>query len=106
MTLRDWGNLALHFTVAAALAALILFNHWFIVLATFIYTWLREQAQHRWVLTLVEAHYTEDRADRLYRVRKSTFFGWMSWWRMFEVAQWTVGSAMACLAYELWSRRG
>ena len=100
MTKRDWIYFALHMVVAAALAVLILFNHWFIVLATFIYAWLREQAQHRWIL--VENIRLTDDGGRLYRREKSTFFGWMSWWRMFEVAQWTVGAFVACLVYELW----
>ena len=102
MSKRDWLYLALHFTVAAALTALILWWHWFIVLATFIYAWLREQAQHRYDLAQIVGTYPPN----VYAVKKSTFFGWMTWWRMFEVAQWTTGSAVVCLAYELWSRRG
>ena len=51
MKKRETISLALHVTVAAALAALVCWNHWFMVLATFIYAALREQAQHRYILT-------------------------------------------------------
>jgi hypothetical protein len=94
MTKREIGNLALHIGVGAALAALVCWHPAFIILVTFIYAWLREQAQHRWVLT---ADHDKAAADgrTLFRVEKQTFFGWMTGHRIWEVFQWVIGSAVA-----------
>jgi hypothetical protein len=87
---REIGNLALHIGVGAALAALVCWHPAFIILATFIYAWLREQAQHRWV------HIEADGVrETLYLIEKQTFFGWMTWHRIWEVFQWTIGATVA-----------
>jgi hypothetical protein len=89
MKKREIGNLALHIVVGAALAALVCWHPAFIILATFIYAWLREQAQHRWIIRL-SPHY-----PKLYEVEKQTFFGWMTFRRILEVLQWVIGAAVA-----------
>lgn len=93
MKKRDWGNLGLHMGVALALAFAMVWENWLIVPATFIYTWLREQAQHRWILTKAMGG-EEPGSLNLFAVDKQSFFGWMTWHRMFEVFQWTAGSAV------------
>jgi hypothetical protein len=98
MSKRDWKNLGYHIGVALVLAALVLWNHWFMVLATFIYAWLREQGQHRYDLRRANA---DSEFLPYYHVEKSTFFGWMTWHRMFEVLQWTFGAALASLGWQL-----
>lgn len=95
MKARNVGNFFLHLGVAAALTAGVIFNHWFMVLVTFIYTWLREQAQHRWILI---KHFD---GTNIFRVEKQTFFGWMTGHRIWEVFQWTIGSAVICAAWEI-----
>ena len=99
MKKREIGNLFLHIGVGCALAALVLYHRWFLLLVTFIYAWLREQGQHRYKLTLSTRVGHEE--ARLYRVQKSTFLGWMQWDRMFEVFQWVIGAALALLGYEI-----
>jgi hypothetical protein len=92
-------NTFLHITVGAALTALVCWNHWFMVSVTFIYAFLREQAQHRYILDKVDLPNT----PILYRVQRRTFFdfGWMTWHRLWEVFQWTLGAAAVCLGYQL-----
>jgi hypothetical protein len=91
---REAISLTLHITVGAALAALVCWNHWFMVLATFIYAWLREQAQHRWVFV--------DGAWGEWRKRTFFDFGWMTGHRIWEVFQWVIGAAVVCLVWEIW----
>jgi hypothetical protein len=93
MKSRETWNLVAHFTVAYVLAALVCWNFWFVVLATFIYAWLREQGQHRWVILTVDDLVCERKYNTVY---KQTFFGWMTWHRIWEVFQWTFGAATAC----------
>jgi len=97
MKKREVGSLVAHITVGGALAALVCWNHWFIVLDTFIYAFLREQAQHRYILSSLPAGHG-------YTVEKRTFFdfGWVTLHRIWEVMQWVLGAAAACLAFELW----
>ena len=103
MKKREIGNLFLHITVGAALAGLVCWNYWFVILATFIYAWLREQAQHRYILTYTGEQTFE---GRMFFVEKSTFFGWMTWHRIWEVFQWVLGAALALGGYEIWLRLG
>lgn len=96
MSTRETVNFILHVIVGAALAALVCWNSWFIVLATFIYAFLREQAQHRWIIA--ESSFTPSLLSfKLYSVTKRTFFdfSWVTVRRMFEVLQWVVGAAAA-----------
>jgi hypothetical protein len=105
MKKRETIYLFLHIFVGAGLAALVCFNFWFVVLTTFIYTWLREQAQHRWIHTQATPaeHETVEpyMVHKLYTRQKQTFFGWMTWHRMWEVFQWTLGAAVACGIWEI-----
>jgi hypothetical protein len=100
MKKREAWNLVYHTVAGAALAALVAWSIWFMVLATFIYAFLREQAQHRYILT------PEPGLKPLVRAEKRTFFdfGWLGWRQAFEIAQWTVGAALACLAFFIVSR--
>lgn len=96
--MRELGNGIAHFVIGGGLAALVLWNYWFLVPATFVYAWERERGQHRYDL---------ERADSpdiagLYLVHKPGFFGWLTWHRVFEVIQWTAGAAIVCGAYEIW----
>jgi hypothetical protein len=93
---REIGNLALHIGVGAALAVGVMWHPAFIILATFIYAWLREQAQHRWI------HRDYEQVDDVefgtfwtYRIESQTFFGWMTGHRIWEVFQWVIGAAVA-----------
>jgi hypothetical protein len=92
MKKREAVNLALHISVGAALAALVCWNHWFMVSATFIYAFLREQAQHRYILTRNSGW-----AQGVHAVEKRTFFdfGWMTGHRLWEVFQWVIGAVVA-----------
>jgi hypothetical protein len=92
MKKREAVNLALHIGVGAALAALVCWHPAFIILVTFIYAWLREQAQHRWIL---EAYDKDPKSQILYAATKQTFFGWMTGHRIWEVFQWVIGAAVA-----------
>jgi hypothetical protein len=95
MRKREIGNMALHFAIAIALTALVMWHREFIIFVTFIYLWLREQAQHRWIVTFVQHDTSAPPGTGLYHLDKSTFFGWMTWHRIWEVFQWTIGSAIA-----------
>jgi hypothetical protein len=94
---REAVNLTLHITVGAALAALVCWHPAFIILATFIYAWLREQAQHRYILTRSKGW-----AQGVHAVENQTFFGWMTWHRIWEVFQWVIGAAVAVGIMEIW----
>jgi hypothetical protein len=98
---REAVNLTLHITVGAALAAGVCWNHWFMVLATFVYAFLREQAQHR--IEIGEFIYDAAPENRYHRIKKRTFFdfGWLGWKQVWEIGQWTLGAAVACLVWEL-----
>ncbi len=104
MKKRNVVNLVAHIGVGGALAALVLWNRWFLLLATFIYAWLREKGQHRYVLSRDGVHGLDLaflKLHRLYRVEKSTFFGWMTWHSIWEVFQWEIGCAVALTLYEI-----
>jgi hypothetical protein len=97
-------DIFLHITVGAALAALVCWNHWFMVLATFVYASLREQAQHRYILENWSTEEEEsDWGHKVYKIEKRTFFDfrWMTGHRLWEVFQWTLGAAAVCLGYQL-----
>jgi hypothetical protein len=105
MKKREAGNMVLHVVIGGALAALACWNIWGIVFDTLVYAFLREQAQHRYILDLVNFDHTDDgKKDYLvYRVTKRTFFdfGWLGWQQVFEIAQWTAGAAAAVGSYVL-----
>jgi hypothetical protein len=104
MKKREIKNMAYHFFVPVVLIGLIYLNHWFLVLETFLYVWLREQAQHRWIheefATGLGPHVI---GHTVYTIEKQTFFGWMDWHRMGEVLVATAGAIVACLVWELCS---
>jgi hypothetical protein len=97
---REAINTTLHIVVGAALAALVCFNFWFAVLATFIYAFLREQAQHRWILKK-HMQFSMEPDFPVYTRQKQTFFGWITGHRIWEVFQWTLGAGAVCLGYQL-----
>lgn len=101
MKTREIGNAFLHLAVGLLLALAASWNHWMLVPVTFIYAFLREQAQHRYILTLHEPppEYTLG----LWNVQKRTFFdfGWLGKKQAFEIAQWTLGAAIGCGLWEL-----
>jgi hypothetical protein len=98
MKKREITNLILHVCVGYSLALLVCWNSWFIVLATFIYAFLREQAQHRYEITKHQ-QFSMEPDFPVYKVEKQTFFGWITTHRMFEVLQWTAGAALARLLW-------
>jgi len=87
MKAREIGNAFLHFGLGGLIAFGVCWSHWLLIPATFIYAWLREQGQHRYVFGPAG-------------VEKSTFFGWVTWHRMIEVLEWTIGAAVACIVWE------
>jgi hypothetical protein len=103
MKKREALNMVLHIVVGGALAALVIWSYWFLILSTFVYAFLREQAQHRWIIENPDAPIAPIEQVIRWEVRKRTFwdFGWVTSWRMFEVLQWTAGAAAACLGYWL-----
>jgi len=99
-------DIVLHIGVGAVLAALVGWNLWFMVLATFVYAFLREQAQHRYVLIMKEIHIEggeDGHHQRLYEVDKRGFFdfSWLGGRQVWEIAQWTIGSVVACGVWEV-----
>ena len=98
MKKREIGNLALHVTVGGAFAAAVAWAYWCIIPVTFIWAFLREQAQHRYILTD-----TLSGTPRRYLVKKRTFwdFGWLNRHRFGEVCAWTVGSALGLFVFKL-----
>ncbi len=100
-------NSALHILVlGAAFTALPLWNHHWLILTAFIWSALREQAQHRYILTRATAAARVDHAGdlTLYAVDKRTFwdFGWLGWRQVREIAETTGGAALIVLAYDFW----
>lgn len=97
MKKREIGNLALHVVVGGAITALVMYQPLFIILATFIYASLREQAQHRYILTQAP----DSRCAKYFTAEKRTFFdfGWLGKKQVFEIAQWTVGSAVVSIPW-------
>ena len=96
MKRREALNLVLHLGVGGVLAGLVLYHHWFLLLATFVYAALREQAQHRLILLPVR------KGSKNYRIEKRTFFdfGWVTWHRIWEVFQFVIGCLVALCVYE------
>jgi hypothetical protein len=94
---REVVNLALHIGVGAALAALVAWHFAWIIFVTFIYAWLREQAQHRYILTRNSGW-----AQGVHAVENQTFFGWMTGHRIWEVAQWVIGAGIVYGILEIW----
>ena len=82
-----------HFFGAVALTAAVLWNYWLLIPVTFVWAWLREQAQHRYIF---------DDSNRI--AGKATFFGWMTWHSMWEAAQWALGAAAVCVAWFFFGR--
>jgi hypothetical protein len=98
MKKREVFSLALHIGVGAALAALVCWHPAFIIPVTFIYAWLREQAQHRYVI----GEPIKGISNLLYTVEKQTFFGWITGHRIWEVFQWVIGAAVVVGIVEIW----
>ena len=86
------------FVLGAGLAVLPLISPWFLVLTAFVWATLREQAQHRMILTRAE-----DLMPVVYRVRKRTFFdfGWLGWKQVREILETTGGAALLVGAFEV-----
>lgn len=98
MKSREIGNLALHVGVGGAITAMVMYQPLFIILATFIYASLREQAQHRLILTRA----TEKGADlSLFTVDKRGFFdfGWLGKKQAFEIVHWVIGAALVSIPW-------
>lgn len=95
MKKREAWNLIYHVLGGGALTALVCWNLWFMVLATFIYAFLREQAQHRW---MIGDSFTFQDGSKMFEIEKRTFsdFGWLGWQQVFEILQWTFGSTVVC----------
>jgi hypothetical protein len=87
------GNFALHFFVPVAMILAVWAYHWYFVLDVAIFAFLREQAQHRYILTRIP-----DERGGGHFVEKRTFFdlGWLGWQQVFEIGQWTLGAIAAC----------
>jgi hypothetical protein len=90
-------DIALHIIGGFLVSAAIMWIHWLAIPALLIMGFLREQAQHRWILTVSEPH---DDGIRLYMVEKQTFFGWITGHRLWEVAQWGIGATIAAVAWQ------
>jgi len=92
---REIGNLFLHLGVGLGLTLAACWSDWMLIPGTFVYAWLREQAQHRYI---IGKPYERLGDSWMQTVQKRTFwdFGWMTWHSMFEVLQWTLGAAVAC----------
>ena len=106
MKARELGNMALHLTVGLTLTLAACWNFWLLVPVTFVYAFLREQAQHRYILGEPYTFHPPvegSTQDRYYRIEKRTFFdfSWMTFHRMWEVMQWTLGSAIGCGIWQL-----
>jgi disulfide bond formation protein DsbB len=101
MRSREIGNIAYHFFGAIALVGAVYISHWFLVLNTFIWASLREQAQHRYILE--DLGHFDGYESRLYAVHKRTFFnfGWLGKKQAWEITQWTLGAIVACLIWEI-----
>jgi len=76
--MKELGNTILHLLGGAALVAAVLWSEWMLIPTTFVWAWLREQAQHR----------------------DDGWFGWQTPHRIWEVAQWTLGSAVMVLLWK------
>ena len=104
MKKREIGNMALHFAVGGLLAAAVAWNHWMMVSATFVYAFLREQAQHRWIIGESRTVHppTENSTQFVFhQIEKQSFFGWITGHRLWEVFQWTLGAVIGCGIAEL-----
>jgi hypothetical protein len=97
MKKRERWNLLLHIAIGGVLAALAMWHPFWIIFDTFIYAFLREQAQHRFI------HGDKLLLDGVpvHTVQKRTFFdfGWLGWKQVFEIGQWTFGSAVVVLPW-------
>lgn len=100
MKKRETINLFLHLGLGLFLTALVLYHRYFLLFDTFIYAWLREQAQHRYI---IGKPYERLGDSWTQTVQKRTFwdFSWMTWHSMFEVFQWVIGCAVALGLYEI-----
>jgi hypothetical protein len=99
MKKREIGNMALHFGLAIVLTVLVMWHRAFIILVTFIYVSLREQAQHRMILE--DLGYFDSYSSPLYVVHKRTFFdfGWLGKKQAWEIGQWVIGSAVVVVLW-------
>ena len=86
-------DLILHITVGALFALAVCWSYWLLIPVTFVWAWLREQAQHRYILN------DENRV-----IGKASFFGWMTLHSLWEAAQWTLGAAAVCVAWFFFGR--
>jgi len=92
---KEIGNTALHVLVmGGVLAALPQLSHWWLILCALVWSSLREQAQHRYILVKSGAEI----GGTLYWVTKRTFFdfGWLGWKQVREIAETTGGAVLAC----------
>jgi len=101
MKFREAGNMALHIVGGGVMAYAACWSLWTLVLSMFIYGWLREQAQHRYIFEQL----TEDSEifAPQYGIEKRPFFdfGWMKWHHVWEAGQWALGAAVAVSAWKL-----
>jgi hypothetical protein len=99
MKKRDIGNLFLHLGFGLAFALAVGWNYWTLIGVVLVFAFLREQAQHRYIL---DAYDKDPLGQILYGVNKRTFFdfGWLGWKQVSEIAQWTGGSAIGVALWE------
>lgn len=103
MKKREIGNLFLHMGVGGALAGAVLYHHWFLLLATFVYAALREQAQHRYRITSSQVWVVGEQSPvTIHNIEKRTFFdfGWLGGKQVWEIFQWVIGCLVALGVYE------
>lgn len=104
MKKREIGNLFLHIGVGGALTALALWKPWLILLMVFVFAFLREQAQHRYILKQANNLAVSVgglREKPKYYVEKRTFFdfGWLGVHQMFEILEWVIGAQVALVLW-------
>jgi hypothetical protein len=97
-------NTFLHILGGFLIALAILWNGWLAVPALLVVGFLREQAQHRWIIERNADGWDEAylKLHGLHHVKKQTFFGWITGHRLWEVAQWGIGGALAAVVGFFW----
>jgi len=93
---REIGNLGLHIGVGGALTALVMWHVLLVNLVVFVFAFLREQAQHRYILTRSKGW-----AQGVHAVEKRGFFdfSWLGWKQVREILQWELGSLAVSLPW-------
>lgn len=93
MKKRDALNIPLHLALGLAVAFAVCWSYWMAIPTTLVWAFLREQAQHRWI---IEEHPAIGAPSTALGKRTFFDFSWLGWQQVFEIAQITTGSAVAC----------